>query len=200
MTRRTQEQLLIDDFFAKGGKVTQCPPRTYARPPGDDPMSWREMQSANYERFRRMARLAKAKEVEEPQELVQVGPVVAPEMKAAYVRKSRAKPAWELVQRVRSVSDKQIVDALRVMSEKTNKEIADHLGISTAYLSKRRREINAPKRKNPRYNEISNDEIFSLIRRGMSIPNVADELGLAAGTVMSRIKRAGKTTESIRNE
>ena len=195
MTRQTEEQRLVAQYLANGGKITQCPPRTFALE-AYAPMTWKERANAEFKAAMnaRRASIASAKAAES----IPVGQV----SRLFTVRFTDAQliEAWKLP------TVREVAAALQV-GERQVRRRAKELGLVRAkpvkapkppkpVKAKAVREPRAPKPRG-KVSLVPLQRIVGLLEIGMSIRQTAETVGLGHTAIETRIKRAGLSVTKI---
>lgn len=197
MTRQTEEQRLVAQYLANGGKITQCPPRTFALE-AYAPMTWKERANAEFKAAMnaRRASIASAKAAES----IPVGQV----SRLFTVRFTDAQliEAWKLP------TVREVAAALQV-GERQVRRRAKELGLVRAKPVKapklpkpvkiKVKAIREPRAPKPRgkVSLVPLQRIVLLIETGMSIRQTAETVGLGHTAIEARIKRAGLSVTKI---
>lgn len=195
MTRQTEDQRLVAQYLANGGKITQCPPRTFALE-AYAPMTWKERANAEFKAAMnaRRASIASAKAAES----IPVGQV----SRLFTVRFTDAQliEAWKLP------TVREVAEALQV-GERQIRRRAKELGLVRAKPQKapklpkpvKVKAVREPKVTKPRgkVSLVPLKRIVGLIETGMSIRQTAEAVGLGHTAIEARIKRAGLSVTKI---
>ena len=198
MTRQTEEQRLVAQYLANGGKVTQCPPRTFALE-AYAPMTWKERSNAEFQAAMNARRTGIA--IAKAAESIPVGQV----SRLFSVRFTNAQliEAWKLP------TVREVADALQV-GERQVRRRAKELGLVRA---KPEKALKLPKPVKPakvkavreprlagvrgKVSLVPLQRIVRLIETGMSIRQTAEAVGLGHTAIETRIKRAGLSVTKI---
>lgn len=195
MTRQTEEQRLVAQYLASGGKVTQCPPRTFALE-AYAPMTWKERSNAEFQAAMNARRTGIA--IAKAAESIPVGQV----SRLFSVRFTNAQliEAWKLptvreVAAALQVGERQVrrrakeLGLVRVKPEKAPK-------LPKPVKVKVVREPKEPKAPG-KVSLVPLQRIVRLIEAGKSIRQTAEAVGLGHTAIEKRIKRAGLSVTKI---
>ena len=195
MTRQTEEQRLVAQYLANGGKITQCPPRTFALE-AYAPMTWKERSNAEFQAAMNARRTGIA--IAKAAESIPVGQVKRPF--SVRFTNTQLIGAWKLP------TVREVAAALQV-GERQVRRRAKELGLVRAKPEKapklprpvKVKAVREPKQPGPRgkVSLVPLQSIVRLIETGMSIRQTAEAVGLGHTAIETRIKRAGLSVTKI---